>query len=160
MVKGPPTHSHHARAHPPAGQAITICSVKTGMSGGCLCREAGSGLSPDPFSAWGQRGRPAWWPGPILCQVVDDAGQGLSNEPQCFGLGFLSRPRTSATDFIYLFLLYLFNSRLITLQYNDMNQPQLYMCPHLILNSPPTCFRGQILQTYLFGSGINHPNQE
>ena len=40
-----------------------------------------------------------------------------------------------------------------------MNQPQLYMCPPhpTILNSPPTSLRGQILKTYIFGSGINHP---
>lgn len=49
------------------------------------------------------------WPGAhLLCQVVDDAGQGLSDEPRVSGKGFRVNPRPSRTDFIYLLIFTLF----------------------------------------------------
>lgn len=51
MVKGPlPTTPQDPC---PPSPAVTICSVKTGMSGGVPCKERkGQALSPDPPGDW------------------------------------------------------------------------------------------------------------
>lgn len=59
MVKGPlPTTPQDPC---PPSPAVTICSVKTGMSGGVPCKERkGQALSPDPPGALGWRACSHW----------------------------------------------------------------------------------------------------